>query len=239
MKEHSGKTITQRLLLSILITGVVMAFFFGGRHLNFQTVQENYTEMVAWRNANILLAALGYMILYTAAVALSIPGAIWLTLIGGFLFGTVAGSAMVIVSATLGATLIFLAARSTLGRMLRERAGDWIRSMETGFRKGEVSYLLIMRLVPAVPFFVANLVPAFLGARLRTFVWTTLIGISPGTVVYVSIGAGLGTQLETGQPPDLGAIFEPHIFGPLLGLAALSALPLVLKTPGPRSDNKD
>jgi uncharacterized membrane protein YdjX (TVP38/TMEM64 family) len=106
--------------------------------------------------------------------------------------------------------------------------------MERGFREGEASYLLVMRLVPAVPFFVANVAPAFLGARLSTFVWTTFLGIVPGTVVFISVGAGLGEQLERGERPDLGVIFEPHILGPLLGLAALAALPLVLKRLGLR-----
>ncbi len=104
--------------------------------------------------------------------------------------------------------------------------------MEDGFRAGEVSYLLIMRLVPAVPFFIANLAPAFLGARTFTFLWTTLLGIIPGTLVFISIGAGLEEQLSRGEAPDLGVIFEWHILGPLLGLAALSALPLILKSFG-------
>ncbi len=160
------------------------------------------------------------------------PGAVWLTLLGGFLFGIVAGSVIVILSATLGAALIFLAARGMLSGLLRHRAGGWVARLERGFRQGEVSFLLILRLVPAVPFFIANLVPAFLGARFRTFLWTTLVGIAPATVVFVSVGAGLGEQLDRGQKPDLGVIFEPHILGPLLGLAALAALPLVLKRLG-------
>ena len=97
---------------------------------------------------------------------------------------------------------------------------------------GQVSYLLIMRLIPVVPFFAANLAPAFLGARTWTFLWTTLVGIIPGTVVYISIGAGLGEQLSRGVAPDLGVIFEWHILGPLLGLALLAALPLILKAVG-------
>ncbi len=108
----------------------------------------------------------------------------------------------------------------------------WIERLGRGFRQGEVSFLLIMRLIPAVPFFVANLVPAFLGARLVHFVWTTFVGVAPATVVFVSLGSGLGKQLARGEKPDLGVIFEPHILGPLLGLAALAALPLLLRSFG-------
>ena len=109
------------------------------------------------------------------------------------------------------------------------RASKWLERMEGGFAENSVSYLLIMRLVPAVPFFVANIAPAFLGARTVTFIWTTLVGIIPGTVVYISVGAGLGTELQSGEVPDLGVIFEWHVLGPLLGLAALAALPAILK----------
>ena len=220
--------------MAVIATGALVALIFGRDYLTFATLERNYEALLAWRDANLVLAGGVYMAAYVASVAFSLPGAIWLTLLGGFLFGLVAGSLMVVGAATLGATLIFLAARSSLGALLREKAGGWIRRLEAGFREGEVSFLLIMRLVPAVPFFVANLAPAFLGARLWTFVWTTFLGIMPGTVVFISIGAGLGEQLERGERPDLGVIFEPHILGPLLGLAALAALPLILKKLGLR-----
>jgi len=220
--------------MALIATGAVLALIFARDYLTFETLERNYEALLAWRDANLVLAGAGFMAAYVLAVAVSLPGAVWLTLIGGFLFGLVGGSIMVVIAATLGATLIFLAARSSLGALLHEKAGGWIRRLEAGFREGEASFLLMMRLVPAVPFFVANLAPAFLGARLVTFVWTTLIGIVPGTVVYVSIGAGLGEQLARGESPDLGVIFAPHVLGPLLGLAALSALPLVLKKLGLR-----
>ena len=116
-----------------------------------------------------------------------------------------------------------------MGSEMCIRDSGWIARMEKGFQEGEVSYLLIMRLVPAMPFFIANLAPAFLGARTWTFVWTTFVGIIPGTVVYISVGAGLGEQLARGEAPDLGVIFQPHVLGPLLGLAVLAALPVALK----------
>ncbi|MEM1300792.1 MAG: VTT domain-containing protein, partial [Pseudomonadota bacterium] len=134
---------------------------------------------------------------------------------------------------------IFLAAKTALGEALRARAGGWLSRMEEGFREGQISYLLIMRLVPAVPFFVANLAPAFFGVRTWTYIWTTFVGIIPGTVVYISIGAGLGEQLARGEAPDLGVIFQPHVLGPLLGLALLASLPLVLKKLGVIRARKD
>jgi uncharacterized membrane protein YdjX (TVP38/TMEM64 family) len=229
--ERAGRW-RRYLLLGALLLGACLAFWIAARYLNYAELQKYYLALAAWRDRHLELAVAAYMTVYIAAVAFSVPGAVWITLIGGFLFGVAAGSVLVILSATAGATLIFLAARSFLADPLRQRAGGWIERMERGFRRGEISFLLIMRLVPAVPFFVANLIPAFLGARLSNFVWTTLAGIAPATVVFVSLGSGLGEQLARGEKPDLGIIFEPHILGPLLGLAGLAALPLVLRALG-------
>ena len=233
MSEVSDKRSIMRFLpLLALGLAAASALIWGREYLSFETISQHYEALIAWRDGNLILAGVVFMLVYVAVVACSIPGAVWLTLVGGFLFGTVGGTAMVVTSATAGALIVFLAARTALGDMLRERASGWLARMEKGFREGQVSYLLILRLVPAVPFFIANLAPAFLGARLWTYAWTTLVGIIPGSVVYVSIGAGLGTQFERGESPDLGVIFEPHVLGPLLGLAALAALPVVLKSLG-------
>jgi uncharacterized membrane protein YdjX (TVP38/TMEM64 family) len=155
-----------------------------------------------------------------------------MTLAGGFLFGVVAAAAMTLVAATAGATGLFLAARHGFGdalhARLKAREGALAR-MERGLRGNEVSFLLLMRLVPVVPFFVANLAPAFLGVGLRNYVMTTFFGIIPGTLVYAWIGAGLSEVFARGERPDLGLIFDPVVLGPLLALAALAALPIVVR----------
>ena len=220
-------------LLGVLLAGAAAAFWVAGDRLTIDgTARQLRSRWRAGATRHLALAVAAFAAAYIAAVAFSVPGAVWLTLVGGFLFGVAAGAALVIVSATIGATLLFLAARTVLAAPLRGAAGGWVGRLERGFRRGEVSFLLVMRLVPAVPFFVANLAPAFLGARPWTFVWTTFVGIIPGTLVYISIGAGLGEQLERGERPDLGVIFQPYVLGPLLGLAALAALPLVLRWSG-------
>lgn len=220
-------------ILLIAAVAVVGAALFGDA-LNLETLRDNRGALVAWRDANLPLAALAYMAVYVAVVAFSLPGGAAMTLAGGFLFGAAAGAAMVVVAATLGATLLFLAARAGFGdalhaRLLARGGGGLLSQMEAGLRENAASYLLIMRLVPAVPFFVANLAPAFLGVRLRTYVWTTFFGIMPGTAVYAWIGAGLGEVFDRGETPDLGLLLDPVVLGPLLGLAALAALPIVLK----------
>ena len=213
----------------MIVLVLAAAWIAAGDLLGFATLERSHEALVAWRDGNPLLASVLFFLAYVAVVALSIPGAIWMTLIGGFLFGTTLGAILVVGAATAGALVLFFLARTALGVVLHRRAEGWLERLEAGFRKGEVSFMLVMRLVPVVPFFVANIAPALLGARPLTFLWTTLVGILPATLVYVSIGAGLGEQFARSEGPDLGIIFEAHVLGPLLGLAALACLPLVLR----------
>lgn len=224
------------LPLMVIATGAVTAFVLFRDYLGFSALAQHYDTLIDWRDRHFALTMVAYVAIYILAVSFSLPGAVWLSIAGGLLFGIVLGSVLVVIAATTGAILIFLAARTALGDTLRKTAGGWLARMERGFRRGEVSYLLIMRLVPVVPFFIANIAPAFLGARTWTFGWTTLVGIIPGTVVYISLGAGLGEQLGRGQAPDLDVIFEWHVLGPLLGLAALASLPVLLR--GSRPDRE-
>jgi uncharacterized membrane protein YdjX (TVP38/TMEM64 family) len=215
--------------LALLLGLGAAALWAAGDFLSFETLARHRAALEAWRDAHYAAAALAFVGVYVAAVALSIPGAIWLTLAGGLLFGTAVGAALVAVAATTGATILFLAARAGLGEGLRRRAGGWLSRLGEGVRENEAAFMLTLRLVPAVPFFVANLAPAFLGVRPVTYVWTTFVGILPATVVFASVGAGLGAVIDRGERPDLGALSEPAVLGPLLGLAALAALPAVVR----------
>lgn len=208
----------------------VAALVFARDLLSFETLRENRQALIAWRDQNIVLAALVYASAYVLVVAFSLPGALWMTIGAGFLFGVVLGAALSVLAATLGATAIFLAARTSLGEVLKRHAGPWLARLRAGFEANEASYLLMLRLVPAVPFFIANLAPAFLGVRLSTFLWTTILGIAPATAIFAWVGAGLGGVIDRGDEPDLGLLLEPQILGPLLGLAALAALPILIKS---------
>jgi uncharacterized membrane protein YdjX (TVP38/TMEM64 family) len=172
------------------------------------------------------------MAAYVAIVAFSLPGATIATLTGGFLFGTAAGTVFNVTSATIGATLIFLAARHGFGDRLSARietSEGVVRRIKAGIDENQWSMLFLIRLVPAVPFFVANLLPAFLSVPLHRYVVSTFFGIMPGALVYTSVGAGLGKVFAAGETPDLGIIFEPHILLPTLGLCALALLPVAMK----------
>lgn len=235
--ENAGDGINFRRLLPLLIIAAVAVtgFFLLKDLLSFETLRDNRESLIAWRDGNYVLAVLTFMTIYVAVVAFSLPGATVMTLTGGFLFGTFPGTLFNVAAATLGAIAIFLAAKTGLGDLLHRKmlaqAPDEsrMRRIEAGLRSNEVSYLLLMRLVPAVPFFIANLAPAFLGVGLRNFALTTFFGIIPGGLVYTAVGAGLGDVFSRGETPDLGIIFEWQILLPILGLCLLAALPIILK----------
>ena len=230
--ETRPRALPRWLPFAVLAAGAAAAFWFLGDTLSFEALADNREALLAFRDANYLLTALAYVGLYVVIVAFSIPGALMATLAGGFLFGLVAGTGLTVIAATIGASLIFLAAKWGFGERLSARmaAGDGaIKRFRDGLRENELSYLFLIRLVPAVPFFVANLLPALVGVGLGRYVFTTFFGIIPGTAVYTWVGAGLGEVFARNATPDMGLIFEPHILGPLLGLAALALLPVLVK----------
>jgi uncharacterized membrane protein YdjX (TVP38/TMEM64 family) len=216
--------------LGLIVLGIVLAFVFDlDQVASFQHLRNHHqrlAEMVAAHQAGAVLI---YLLLYVLFVALSLPGAIWLTVGGGFLFGALTGSILAVVAATTGATLLFLAAKTSLGDYLHSHAGPWLAKVERGFADNQWSYLLVMRLFPAIPFFIANLVPAFLGVRLPVFIATTFVGIIPATAVFATVGAGLGSVLEGSAELTLRSFLTPQVQSALIGLALLAALPIAVK----------
>lgn len=228
-----GKSGWGRLLLFaaiLLVAGIGAATL--GDVLSYEALRDNRETLVALRDAHYTQTVLLFMAIYIAIVAFSLPGALVASLTGGFLFGTMAGSLINVSSATIGATLVFLAARWGFGDRLAARmetSQGRIKRLKDGIDENQWSMLFLIRLVPVVPFFVANLIPAIVGVPLRRFVISTFAGIIPGAVVYTSVGAGLGEVFESGEAPNLGVIFEPHILLPILGLCVLAVLPIALK----------
>ena len=220
-----------RLLVLVLMVLAVGAIFVFGLDdfLSFEMVKTHRQTAMDWYEQNRILAVLVFIFGYALTVALSVPGAVWLSLAGGFLFGTVLATVFVVLAATLGALGIFLIARYVLFDFCHEKMGDTGKKMEKGFQDNALSYLLVLRLIPIFPFWLVNLVPALLGVPARTFVIGTFLGIIPGTAVFCSIGNGLGAIIDKGDMPDLNIIFQPQIFGPLLGLGALALLPVAYK----------
>ncbi len=217
-----------RFVPAVVIAAGFAAFFLLGwdRHLSFEALRLHREELIAWCGDNPGAAGLSFVAVYALAVAFSVPGAVWMTIAGGFLFGPYVATLYVVAGATLGACGVFLAARYAFADALRRKAGPALRRMEKGFGDNALSYMLALRLVPLFPFWLVNLVPAFLGVPLRTFALGTLIGIVPGSFVYALVGNGLGSILDAGERPDLGIVFAPEVLAPLIGLAVLALLPV-------------
>lgn len=215
----------------LVVVGIVM-FIATGAHeyLSFEALSRHRADLLQYAEAHAIASVLLFLLAYVVVVALSLPGGVWLTLAGGFVFGGWAAGLYVVFSASVGATLIFLAARYAFADLFRARVlsggGSALGKMEAGFRKNAFNYLLVLRLVPLFPFWLVNLVPALLDVRLHTYIVATFVGIIPGTFVYAHVGAGLGAVFESGSEPDLGVIFQPAVLLPILGLAALSLAPI-------------
>jgi uncharacterized membrane protein YdjX (TVP38/TMEM64 family) len=217
--------------LVILATAVIGAIALRD-DLSFETLARHRDSLLAFRDTHYLAAVLGFLAVYVGIVALSLPGGTVATLTGGFLFGLFPGVLYNVAGAGTGAVLVFLAARTGFGDALARKldaAGGKAAKLQAALRENEWSVLFLMRLVPLVPFFICNLIPAFVGTSLLRFAVSTFVGIIPGALVFTSVGAGLGEVFARGEAPDLGIIFTPPVLLPLLGLAALAALPMVLK----------
>ena len=200
-RRPARKPAWRRLLPLIILVGLVALAFWSGLddYFSLRQVAENRAALTGFVRENYLLAILAYTCLYVAVTALSLPAGALLTITGGFLFGPIVGGTATVVGATFGATIIYLIARSSLGEPLAARAGPWLAKLRKGFQEDAMSYLLFLRLVPAFPFAVVNLVPAFLGVSLRTYVVGTFFGIIPGTFAFAWLGAGLDSIIEVQQ----------------------------------------
>ncbi len=218
--------------LAIILTVAVIGFFTLRDYITFDTLRDNREALLAFRDANYALMVLAFIAVYFVIVAFSLPGAAVASVTGGFLFGLVLGTAFNVTAASLGAMTIFLAARWGLGQTLAARietSDGTLKKLKAGLNENEISVLFLMRLVPAVPFFVANLLPALVGVKFVNFAFTTVFGIIPGGIVFTWIGVGLGEVFDRGENPDLSLLWEPQIIGPILGLCALAAMPMMIK----------
>ena len=183
----------------LIALAAIMALVFAmGWHkvLSLKAIGLNYDALKGYIAGHLVLSLAAYVLAYIAVVALSLPCALIMTLAGGLLFGWQLGAPATVIGATIGATILFLIARSSLGESLAARAGPSVAKLRAGFQDNAFSYLLFLRLVPAFPFVIVNLAPALLGVKLGTYVAATFLGIIPGTAAYSIAGAGLASVVE-------------------------------------------
>ena len=197
--------------------------------LSLESLRENRAILNSWVEQQFALALLCYFFIYVVVIAASMPFALLMTLTGGFLFGPLWGSLAAVFAATIGATLVFLAARSAAGDWFSRRAGDRVKKLEAGFQENVVSYMLFLRFVPIFPFFLINIAAAIFRVPLRVFSLTTLFGATPGTFIYSLTGSSLGSIFDAGENFSPSTILTPQVIGALVGLALLSLLPILYR----------
>jgi uncharacterized membrane protein YdjX (TVP38/TMEM64 family) len=237
----------RRLLpLAIVVAGLIVFFVLGlNRELSLESLVRHHAaiERVVAEHRGPAFAA--YVLLYITVVAFSIPGALVLTVTGGVVFGTLMGALGAIIGATVGGTIIFLIARGAVGEILIRRAGPTVNKLMTGFRKDAFCYLLFLRLVPLVPFWLVNLVPALAGVRPAPFVAATALGIIPGSFVFAFFGSGLDSVIDAQRAAyeaclavggvdchlgfDVHALATPRLVAGFIILALFALVPVVVK----------
>ena len=231
--QKAKAPLTRHIPLAIILLAAIAGYFTLGDFLSFDTLRDNREALLAFRDTHFWAISLVFVASYFLIVAFSLPGAAVASVTGGFLFGLWVGTLFNVTAASLGAFSIFFAARWGLGRTLAakmETSEGTLKKLKQGLHEHEISVLFLLRLVPAVPFFVANLLPALVGVRFFNFAYTTVLGIIPGGLVFTWIGVGLGEVFDRGESPDLSLLWEPQVIGPILALCVLAVLPILYKS---------
>lgn len=228
-----SKPLWLRLLpLGIIVLGLALFFALGGpQYVSMDYLREQRGTLKGFVENYAVLTALAFITLYAVMTAISVPGASIMTIVGGFLFGTFFGGGLVVIGATIGACVLFLAVRYAFRDLVKDKlGGKMLSKFENGLKENELSYLFILRLVPIFPFFVVNVAPAFFDVKFRNYAITTLFGIIPGSLVYASVGNGIGAIFDRGEDANLsGLMLQPSVIGPIVGLIALSLIPVFYK----------
>lgn len=209
--------------------GLAAAFAFGWTdYLTLDQLRERRAALQGFVEDRPVASVAAFALLYALIVAFSVPGALIMTLAGGFLFGTVIGGSATVVGATAGAIALFIAARTAFGDVLKRRVGGAVAKFEAGVRKNAFSYVVTLRLLPIFPFWLVNIGLGLVDIPLRTYALATFLGVMPATFIYSALGAGLGSVFDRNEAPRLSIIFEPQILLPLIALALLSLAPAIV-----------
>ena len=212
------------LVLALFVGGIIIFFALGGqKYLNLETLKANRDALIQYAGQRYVSAFVIGFLIYTLSTALSLPGGLILSLAVGLVFGRWAGTLLIVLAATLGATLVFLAARYLFADMARKKMGGLAQKINEGFTEDAFNYLLFLRLVPLFPFWLVNLAPAFTNVPLKTYVIATAIGILPGTFVFANLGQSLGRISSTKD------LLTPSIIGAFVLLGVFALIPVLYK----------
>jgi pyruvate/2-oxoglutarate dehydrogenase complex dihydrolipoamide dehydrogenase (E3) component/uncharacterized membrane protein YdjX (TVP38/TMEM64 family) len=213
---------TKKIIVALTFIALFTAFFYFdlNKYFSFEYIKSNQALLTNYVQQNFWLAVAAFFVLYVVATALSFPGAGILTIVGGAIFGLASGTIIVSFASTIGATLAFLSARFLFRDTVTEKFGAQLEPFEKGIQKDGAFYLLSLRLVPAVPFFIVNLLMGLTSIKTRTYYGFSQLGMLPGTIAYVYVG----TQLANiSKPSD---IISPGI---LIAFGVLGMLPIIMR----------
>ena len=215
----------------LIALAFLLAFLLGAKDITFDDFISNRDQILMFRDRNLTFSVMIFMLIYISAVTFSIPGATVLSVTGGFIFGLELGLILNVVSATIGATFLFLAVRLGFGNLFGkfEKGSVKFSDLIEQLKVNEINLLLLLRLIPVVPFFVANILPAIANVSLKNFFWTTFLGIIPGGFVFTLIGANAGNFFDRGEAPDLTVFWSFEFLGPLICLIILVAFPMFFR----------
>ena len=222
--------------LVLVLVALIAAFASGlTKHLSLHDLRARREGLEALVHSHPLTSLALYIGGYTASIALSLPAALVLTLAGGLLFGAWIGGLAAAVSCTLGGAVVFLVCRTAIGDALRARAGPTVARIEGAVRRDAFSYLVTLRLIPVMPFWLANLALGFVDIPLGTYVAASFLGILPVSLIYAGLGSGLDHMFAHNQRPDIHLVTHAGILVPLIGLSVLSLAPIVWRRFRPKS----
>ena len=232
MSRKSFHRLKQFGPLLLLIAGALIGAMLLGDYITFETVQRNRQNLITFRDENFGWTVVGFLSIYILIVSFSLPGASVTSITGGFLFGLVLGTVLNVLAASIGAIAIFLAVKIGLGKFVTQKIdqfGGRMTVLRERLLENEISVLLMLRLLPIVPFFAVNIIAALVGVRLKNFAFTTILGIIPGALVFTWIGVGIGDVFDQSATPDISLIWSPQVLGPLVGLALLLGVPALIR----------
>ena len=226
----------RKIVIILLLIIAVFGLIFFSEWISFEALKENRAEIAEFRDKNFTLSIISFWIFYVTLVVFSLPGAAVASVSGGFLFGLGGGLIINVSAASTGATLLFVLVRYGVKSFNYNKSNtfnnNFVFRIKNALTINQVSIMLILRLIPVVPFFLANILPALVGVRLFNFIWTTIIGIIPGGIVFTWIGVGVGEVFDRNEYPSFELLFSTVILGPILGLVALLLLPIILRRSG-------
>jgi len=216
--EKIKKYLPLALLIAVMITASM--------YIDKQTILNYKDSIILYSNENMMLTSIGYLILYFVCVALSLPIATILTLLAGIIFGPMLGTGIVVVGATLGALVIFLIVKNAAGDegiLAKYKNSKSLLTLQRNIKEDAVSYMLFARLVPIFPFVLVNVAPATVGVKTSTYLWTTLIGIIPGSFVYTYLG------YQSGKLENISDLVSIEMISAMILLGVFSLLPIFIK----------